>query len=326
MTLTLEDRAIASSDDRPAWLAARRLGVTATEISKLEVGGASFGRILNEKRSGVEAFTGNRYTEYGKAREEFIAAWVKERFDIEPNNILYRSDETPLRMATPDGVGFDFDGNLVLAEIKTSKNNLTKIPRDYFVQMQWQMYVMDAQRVLFAWEQHDDDWPDPQPLEDEPRFQWVERDDEEIARLIAVADRFIEALAAEPIQTLEYDLELDELAQEVLVHRDAEKVEATAKTAAWELLQAKLATRADYTQSSPYARVTRSIITKTVEEVDVDAAKAAEPEAFAAYEAAVAAFEEATVPWKTILDQHKKKVPKSSTSLTVTAVKEKTDD
>ncbi|HEY2644552.1 MAG TPA: YqaJ viral recombinase family protein [Galbitalea sp.] len=312
--ITLEDRAIASSEDRAVWLKARRSGVTATEISKLEAGGAAFGRILNEKRSGVESFTGNRYTEYGKAREEFIAAWVQERFDIAPNKMLYGSERNNLLMATPDGIGSDFNGNLVLAEIKTSKNNLMKIPRDYYVQMLWQMYVMGAQRVLFAWEQHDDQWPDPQPLEDEPRFQWVERDDTEIARLIEIADRFLEALAAEPVTEVNYDLELDELAQEVLVHREAEKVEATAKGVAWSALQAKLATKADYTQSSPYAKVTRSVTTTTVDEVDVDAAKAAAPDLFEKYEAI-------NKEWADLLALHKKKVLKSSTSLTVTAVK-----
>jgi hypothetical protein len=327
MSLALERRALVSSDDRPAWLTIRRTGVTATEISKLEVGGAAFSRILNEKRSGVEAFGGTRYTEYGKAREEFIAAWVEERFDIAPNHLLYRAAGNALHLATPDGVGFDLDGSLVLAEIKTSKNNLAKIPRDYFIQMQWQMHVMGAKRVLFVWEQHDDDWPEPQPLEDEPRFAWVDRDETEIARLVEVADRFLETLAAEPVKELEYDLELDELAQEVILHREAEKAEAAAKAVAWEALQAKLATKADYTQASPFAKVTRSITTKLVEEVDLESAKAAEPEAFSAYEAAVAAFEEASAPWKAVLDQHKKKVLKSSTTLTVTAVKkEKTND
>jgi hypothetical protein len=244
---------------------------------------------------------------------------VQERFDIAPNDYLYSAEENPQHLATPDGTGTDLDGNLILAEIKTSKNNLASIPRDYYVQMLWQMYVLGAQRVLFAWEQHDDDWPEPQPLEDEPRFAWVDRDDAEIARLIEIADRFLEALNAEPPEEIEYDLELDELAQEVLLHREGESFEKGLKEAAWKDLQAKLATKSDYTQASPFARVTRSITTKTVEEVDLDAAKAADPDLFARYEAV-------GKEWSDLLAQHKKKVLKSSTSLTVTAVKKEASD
>lgn len=314
MTVTIDDRAIATSDDREAWLRARRAGVTATEIAKLERGGVAFATIAREKRSGIQTFTGNRYTEYGKLREPKIGKWVQERFDIAPSSVLYYAVENPRHLATPDGVGRDFDGNLVLSEIKTSKHDLSTIPRDYYVQILWQQYVLGAQRTLFVWEQHDDDWPDPQPLRPEPLFQWVERDDEEITRLITIADRFLLELEADPSDEPDYNLALDELAQEVLVRREAESVEKKAKESAWKQLQARVADVGNFSQVSPVARVTYSVTSTPGEEPDEEAARAANPELAGRYDAVVAEF-------RALVDAHKKKVVKTSKTLTVTAVK-----
>src|SRR5690606_38951656 len=84
-------------------------------------------------------------------------------------------------LASPDGVSLDpFTRELivgtddaVLCEIKTATKDLNpgKIDaarvlvetdlrsvfaeKNYYTQMQWQMYVMNAVRTLFVWEQHD---------------------------------------------------------------------------------------------------------------------------------------------------------------------------
>lgn len=313
--LTLEERAIASSEDRPAWLRARRAGVTATEIAKLAHGGAARAALLKEKRTGVAAFNGNRYTEYGTAREPYIAAWVQERFDIAPSNTLYHAAGNPRHLATPDGVGD------CLSEIKTGMYDYSTPTRDYLVQMWWAQYVLDKQRTLYAFEQHDNNWPEPQPLNDEPTFKWIERDEREIAALILLADDFLAELYADDFAPEPgYDLELDELAQTVLIHRELETSEKKAKESAWKVLLAKSAERKDYTQTSSTARVTYSTTAVPIVESDEDAARAADPELFAQLEAV-------TAGWREHAAKFTKAATKTTTTLTVTAVKkENTDD
>lgn len=319
MTLTLEERAIASSSDREPWLRARRAGVTATEMAKLERGGAAFATILREKRTGLTSFNGNKYTDWGKLREPEIAKWVESNFDIAPSDVLYHALGNPQHLATPDGVGSELDGSLVLSEIKTGKHDYSTPPREYLVQMWWAQYVLDAQRTLYAFERHDDNWPEPEPLYEQPEFKWIERDDLEIARLITIADEFLAELAKEVDTDPEYDLELDELAQSVLIHRELETAEKKAKEAAWKILLAKSAEKKSVAQESGVARVTYSTTSTPTIEPDEDAARAADPDLFERYDAL-----------SKELAEHKAKFTKPGTStkttLTVTAVKkEKTN-
>lgn len=311
MPLTLEDRAIATSDDREAWLRARRAGVTATEMAKLAHGGAARAALLKEKRTGLSAFAGNRYTEWGNLREPFIAAWVQERFDIAPSETLFHSAAEPRHLATPDGVGDD-----CLAEIKTGMYDYSDPTRDYLVQMWWAQYVCEKQRTLYAFEQHDSNWPEPQPINAEPTFRWVERDEAEIARLITLADDFLAELYAEDFEAPKYDLELDELAQTVLIHRELEGAEKKAKEAAWSILLAKSAEKKSVSQESGAAKVTYSSVTTPTVEPDEEAARTADPKLFERFEALSLKVAE-----------HRAKFTKPGTStkatLTVTSIKKK---
>jgi len=208
----------------PEWYAARRLGVTATEIAKLAKGYASDRRkILREKLTGDRVdLSGQQAIEYGKLREPLIAAWIEYRFGIPANELLYISEDGHA-LATPDGYEVDpMDGEVYVSEVKTSKHDLTpgtlnddnvlvltKGPggrwylydnqfakTGYYDQMQWQMFVTGATRTLFAWEQHDGDWSGwptraPKTITDEPGWCWVLRDDKRIAELVEIADVFI---------------------------------------------------------------------------------------------------------------------------------------
>jgi hypothetical protein len=51
--------------------------------------------------------------------------------------------------------------------------------------------VLGADRTLFVWEEH----RDFVPLDAEPRCCWVDRDENEIAMLVTLADRFLVLLA-----------------------------------------------------------------------------------------------------------------------------------
>lgn len=208
----------------PAWYAARRVGVTATEARDIAKGYKSDReKIKREKLTGQRVdLTGNRYVEYGNLREPIIAAWIASRFGIPASDALYIRNDDPRRLATPDGVEVDPFGNVFVSETKTSKHDLTPgtinevgvlvltkglggnwyLPDNHFAstgyydQMQWQMFVLGAHRTLFAYEQHDSDWSGwptraPKTLRPEPGWCWIERDEKRIAELIEIVDAFM---------------------------------------------------------------------------------------------------------------------------------------
>jgi len=314
----LQARAVASSEDRSAWLAARARGVTATEVAKLAKDGEPYARSLaREKRSGVEQadLGGNRYIAWGRIREEYIAEWVDRRWSIASNQTLFHAVENRRHLATPDGVGVDFDDQLRIAEIKTSKHDLTPgvtdalgvltVPKrrhpayfwktGYYDQVQWQLHVTGADRALFAFEQHDDDWsrwPEQGPslLATQPGFMWIVRDEKRIAELVNIADDFLALLDADEPQE-EFDAEIDLLAQQVLEGRVLEGSGKATKDQAWKELQSRLAGRSSFSQAGA-ARVTWSAGSESVvEEIDDEAAYEADPGLFAQMEDARKAWE-----------------------------------
>lgn len=305
-----------SSDDRAAWLEARRQGCSATEARDLAKGyGADRRRIKIEKLTGERPdLTGNRYIERGNVREPFIAAWIEENFDIAPNQHVF-IDAAKRGLCTPDGVSnwFEFDG--LLAEIKTSKHDLTPGPIEqgvlrmelvdgswrrshfwttgYYDQMQWQMYVLNGARTLFVWEQHDDNWPDPQPLHDSPSWCWVLRDEKRISELRAIVDDFLDELDRSHPDELpamgSFDAEEALLVQRLLKYRDDEAVAKKAKEDVWKQLQAKrLAEGApDFQAENDVASMSVTTTTKDVAVLDEAKMREKAPRLVAQYEALV---------------------------------------
>jgi hypothetical protein len=182
-----EDRIVARSEDRVAWLRARRGGVTATDAARLS-GVRAIQSVVFEKLLGG-GFGGNAYTDYGREREPHIARWVKQQHGIAGNTALFRSRQEPRHMATPDGVAL-VNGEVVLAEIKTTNKPWRSIPRSYLRQVWWQQYVVGAERTLLVWEQH----ADFVPVSVEPECRWIERDDNQIHVLVGLANRVLELL------------------------------------------------------------------------------------------------------------------------------------
>lgn len=183
-------RVVADQTDRIEWLRARARGVTATDVAKLSTP-ASVRAAARAKLHGT-GFRGNAFTEYGKVREPVIADWMRRHFDIRSSTQLFRSAADPRHLATPDGLGAADDGSLVLAEIKTTVKPFRSIPRNYLRQIWWQQYVLGAERTLFIWEQH----RDFVPVGDEPVCRWVDRDDAEIRKLVGLANRLLDEIAA----------------------------------------------------------------------------------------------------------------------------------
>jgi hypothetical protein len=183
------DRLVARSSDRVAWLRARSRGVTATDAARL-AGTASVNAVALEKVNG-SGFGGNAYTDHGRAREPEIARWVLGQYGIAPSDALFHAAGRDRHLATPDGVGTSRSGELILAEIKTTKSLWQSIPRSYLRQVWWQQYVLGAERTLLVWEQHDEFVP----VNSEPECQWIDRDENEIHLLVRLADQVLAQVA-----------------------------------------------------------------------------------------------------------------------------------
>ena len=136
-------------------------------------------------------FGGNAYTDHGRAREPEIARWVLGEHAIAPSCEALPRARRPRHLATPDGVAVRADGSVELAEIKTTAKAWRSIPRSYLRQVLWQQYVLGAERTLVVWEQH----VDFVPVDDGAECRWVDRDDDEIHRLVALADTVLDTLA-----------------------------------------------------------------------------------------------------------------------------------
>ncbi len=189
MTPELEARIVADSRDRVAWLRARARGITATDVAGLS-GAASITRAADAKLGAGPRFGGNAYTDHGRRREPEIAAWVAATHGILPSSALFCAETEKRHLATPDGVCVDGEGRVLLAEIKTTNKSWRTIPRTYLRQVWWQQHVLGAERTLFVWEEHDDF----NPIHDEPKSVWIERDDREIGRLVGLATELIDEL------------------------------------------------------------------------------------------------------------------------------------
>lgn len=182
-------RMVTDGTDRMAWMRARARGITATDVSKLSTP-RSIESAAHEKLHGSR-FTGNAYTEHGKTREPEIASWVLREYGISPSQALYHAAADMRHLATPDGLALRDTGTIELAEIKTTNKEWRTIPRNYMRQVWWQQYVLGAERTLMVWERHENFVP-----VGDPECRWIDRDENEIARLVTLASNLIDVLIA----------------------------------------------------------------------------------------------------------------------------------
>lgn len=203
--MSIEDvmkRAGASDTDYENWLAERRNGLTATEVKHLYMGGSIDELALLKLMPVKSSFTSSKYLTWGKEREPLIADEVSKAYPyLAHESRVFRSASNDRYLASPDMIGVDEVERIALAEIKTSKYDLTPgsdhfDKTGYMYQMQWQMFVLDAAWCVFAWERHHDDWVTcsdgiqrPQtisPVEHEV----IMRDDALIDQLVQTAEKF----------------------------------------------------------------------------------------------------------------------------------------
>lgn len=182
------DRFIATSDDRPSWLAARRGGVTATQVAKAATP-AGFAEALNDLRNPVEV-EDNDYMRFGRENENWIAMWVKGEFGIMPNRWLIAAEDNPQFLSTPDGLSLD---HTLIGEIKTGGKTPTKPPLPHVRQIHWQFRTTGAERCLYAFMPRISVNGVFMPGLLEPLTWWVERDETIITQLEATALRLLES-------------------------------------------------------------------------------------------------------------------------------------
>lgn len=188
LQLTYRDRIVADGSNRVEWLRARSRGITASDAAQLATRN-SIDRIATAKLFG-SGFSGNVYTDYGAEREPEIASWVLREYDIAASQALFHAEGDIRHLATPDGIA-DRGGTLELAEIKTTNKPWRSIPRNYLRQVWWQQYVLGAERTLVVWEQHENFVP-----VGDPQAKWIDRDENEIAKLVTLAGHLIDTLIA----------------------------------------------------------------------------------------------------------------------------------
>jgi hypothetical protein len=187
--VSYRDRMVADGSDRVAWLRARSRGVTATDVARFSSRKA-LQAVALDKWLGT-GFSGNAYTDHGRAREPEIARWAAREHDMRASAAVYHADGRPDHLATPDGLR-ERAGILELCEIKTTTALWRSIPRGYLRQVWWQQYVLGAERTLVVWERHEDFVP----LRADPECRWVERDESEIHRLVGLADELLGMMRA----------------------------------------------------------------------------------------------------------------------------------
>ncbi len=170
-----------SDTNREIWLETRRRSISATDARALvKLNGlpsAQRERLMHDKIHRVsydfESF------ELGIEREPVIADWVARNFPEEQfvaTYLLY-AGQNDRHVATPDMIGVTS-----LCEIKVSTKPLRTCKTTYRDQLQWQMHVTGASRVLLAVENRH-----TQEIEAE----WISRDDERIKTLVAAANSFL---------------------------------------------------------------------------------------------------------------------------------------
>lgn len=301
-------------ETRQPWLDFRRPGITATMIRDWG-SGSKRRKIIEEKVSGnFEDLSGNPYVNHGNIREPAIQAWVEAQgWGITGCDAVFAHPENPRHLASPDGVTLDPFSRQIetgsearLLEIKTSKHDLHPGRIDaarvlvsitpgsefdkanYYTQMQWQMYVMNAATTLFVWEQRSDE-VDPEtgqfPPLGPPEWCWVPRDQALIDVLVAeVAPR---ALAEIDAALLAYslgelppvsDLPVEDavLVAEYFQALDNEKIAVAAKGRAWAALQERYAAddSPDTSIDAGFARLTVSTVRTVKRVVDEDGMRA----------------------------------------------------
>ena len=145
--------AVATSDNKPHWLAERRQYITASEVAVV-LGKSPYKtrlQLFHEKLNGAPNID-NVHTRRGIRHEEDVLrawgsspGWAKDR-RWKASKTLYASTVYPWLAATPDGLGRHLDKTWVL-EAKCPERRWKRPPEHYLWQVRAQMLVLGIHRA-----------------------------------------------------------------------------------------------------------------------------------------------------------------------------------
>lgn len=170
---------------RDDWLAQRRDYITATDVARLSTSAAEWRKVRAEKNGTAPELRQSPEMQWGNDRE---AALIRYAQTVDPtivaNDAVVVHPDGPWA-ATPDGIGDN-----VVCEVKTgSRAGLDKARRRHEAQMQWQCWVTGAEGCLYVTEVRD--WDEMGYTPGARSHEWIDRDDDQIAELLDVAERFL---------------------------------------------------------------------------------------------------------------------------------------
>lgn len=259
---------------RHEWLEQRREYVTATDVARLYTSAAEWSKVRAEKNGTGTELRVSPEMQWGIDREPALVAFARSvDRTVVANDRVHVSDEGPWA-ATPDGVG-----DRMVVECKTgSAAGLARARRRYMAQVQWQMWVCEADFCLFVTEVRGTDG-DGLFAPGRRDYEWVDRDDDLIAELLDVAERF---LAGDDVT--EIDVLIDQVVQ---VRAEEEKARAR-RVEAEDALRELIGDR-DFTHEGPFGRVSLTL-PKPRESLDVKRLRAERPDVASEYTTVTDAF------------------------------------
>lgn len=225
------------------WLAQRRDYVTATDVAYLYTSPASWSRIRAEKDGDAPERGTSPEMEWGTNREAALVAYA-QTIDpsIRPNDQVAVHPDGPWA-ATPDGIG-----DQVVCEVKTgSVQGLAAARKRHECQMQWQMWVTGTDGCLYVTEVRG--WDEMGFTPAERSHEWIDRDEDLIAELLDVAERFLAGDGVTELDVL--------IAQVVDIKAERDKV-ADRLAEAEDALREHIGER-DFAHDGPFGRVSLTL-------------------------------------------------------------------
>lgn len=185
MVSALDERRVALHGT-PEWFQARQHGVSATAVANASTPAGFREEVAKAVWPEDNIIQDNEYMKFGRDWEDWIIENLPAEYGFVGNQWLYHAPEQNWHLATPDGI--DSSG-LVIAEVKTTGKDWDTVPARYMRQIQWQIYVMDAEACVLGWLLRDNGPDGFQPGWFEPKMQVIERNEVMIAELKAVATK-----------------------------------------------------------------------------------------------------------------------------------------
>lgn len=214
---------VESSENHAAWIDAKRGLVTATDVATLASTSSAGWMQLKARKAGQSSSPSNQYMQWGIERETVIAQIMAEKYPwLAPNTHLVRLDEDPRFGATPDMIG-----DAGLCQIKTrlwKGEKWSEPPQKYVDQCLWEMYVTGLDENILAveyYEATDDGFRVVDPFSP-PHELLIERDEDRIAYLIGLAEKFLAMGDPSPMDALIADWSDAKIAADVAKDRLAE--------------------------------------------------------------------------------------------------------